>query len=176
MQPASFLIVAEARMAERLLEVERERLARAAAKTAGSRGRPKPQASSSSVRRLLTRASTVVLAGCLLPGGTVVAQAETHPAGPSVAVPTHVLARASTIAHAGNLLSEGTVAEETAVASARPETGPITALASAGGEAPELPSSPCGVATFGWIPGPATWLMDATLLRAPVLLSICPLP
>jgi hypothetical protein len=164
-------------MAERLLEVERERLARAAAKTAGSRGRPKPQASSSSVRRLLTRASTVVLAGCLLPGGTVVAQAETHPAGPSVAVPTHVLARASTIAHAGKLLFGGTVAEATAVAaSARPGSSPITALASAGGEAPELPSSPCGVATFGWIPGPATWLMDATLLRAPVLLSICPLP
>ena len=41
MQPTSFPIVAEARMAERLLEVERERLARAAAKTAGSRGTAK---------------------------------------------------------------------------------------------------------------------------------------
>ncbi len=149
MQPTSFPIVAEARMAERLLEVERERLARAAAMTAGSRGRPKPQASSSSVRRLLARASTVVLAGCLLSSGTVVAQTETHPAGPPVAVPTHVLARASTIAHAGKLLFGGTVA---------------------------LPSSPCGVATFGWVHGPAAWLMDASLLRAPVLLSICPLP
>ena len=74
MGPWSFPIVAEARMAERLLEAERARLARTAA--AGHRSRrggnePRPQASPSSRRRLLARASALALVACLVLGGAV---------------------------------------------------------------------------------------------------------
>ena len=70
MQPASFPIVAEARMAERLLEVERERLARAVAKTAGSResARELPPADGRRSRATRPHSSTMTglaLAGCL---------------------------------------------------------------------------------------------------------------
>ena len=175
MQPTSFPIVAEARMAERLLEVERERMARAVA-TARPRGGPKPQATSSRMRSLLARVSTVALAGCLLLAATAVGQTETHPAGRVVAVPTHVLARTSTIAHAGYFLFGGTVAEETAVAAAaRPASSPIRAT-TASTSAGDLPSSPCSVPTFGWVYPPTAWLLDASLLRAPILLPVCPLP
>ena len=44
------------------------------------------------------------------------------------------------------------------------------------GEAPDLPLSPCGMPTFGWVHGPAAWLIDASMLRPPVLLPVCPLP
>ncbi len=70
MQPASFPILAEARMAERLLEVERERLARAVAKTAGSResARELPPADGRRSRATRPHSSTMTglaLAGCL---------------------------------------------------------------------------------------------------------------
>ena len=74
MGPTTFPIVAEARMAERLLEVERARLARTALAGHRARGRregPKPQASPSSWRRLLSRASTITLVACLVLGGAV---------------------------------------------------------------------------------------------------------
>ena len=72
MGPWSFPIVAEARMAERLLEVERARLALAAATGPGSLGReelPRPQTSPSSMRRLPSGASALALAGCPVLGG-----------------------------------------------------------------------------------------------------------
>ena len=79
MGPWSFPIVAEARMAERLLEVERARLALAAATGPGSLGkgeRPRPQTSPSSMRRLLFGASALALAGCSVLGGAVVGRPE----------------------------------------------------------------------------------------------------
>ena len=145
MGPWSFPIVAEARMAERLLEVERARLALAAATGQGSRGkreRPRPQTSPSSMRRLLFGASALALAGCLVLGGAVVGRPE---------MPTAARLAASPI--------------RTRVAPAVVE-----------GKAPGLPSSPCGVPTFGWIHGPTAWLIDATLLQAPIHLPVCPLP
>jgi hypothetical protein len=152
MGPWSFPIVAEARMAERLLEAERARLARTAAAGQRSQGRregPQPQASPSSRRRLLLGASVLALAGCLVVGGTVVGQAELPTAARPVVVPVEVLSRTSTVVRAVSLLL---------------------------GEAQGLPSSPCGVPTFGWVYGPTAWLMDPPPLQAPVLLPVCPLP
>lgn len=152
MGPWSFPIVAEARMAERLLEAERARLARTAATGQGSQGRregPQPQASPSSRRRLLLGASVLALAGCLVVGGPVVGRAGPQTAAEPVVVPVHVLFRTATVARAGSLVL---------------------------GEVPSLPPSPCGVPTFGWVHGPAAWLLEATLLQAPVLLPVCPLP
>ena len=153
MGPWSFPIVAEARMAERLLEAERARLARTAAaghrSARGRRERPQPQVTPSSRRRLLFRASALALAGCLLLGGAVVGQADLPTAARPVVVPVEVLSRTSTVARAVGLLY---------------------------GEAPGLLMSPCGVPTFGWVHGPAAWLLEATLLQAPVLPPICPLP
>jgi hypothetical protein len=152
MGPWTFPIVAEARMAERLLEAERARLARAAAaghRSQGRRERPKPRASRSSRPRLLVGASALALVACLLLGGAVVGQADLPTAARPVVVPDHVLTRVSTVASAVCLLF------------AEPQA---------------LPSSPCGVPTFGWVYGPTAWLMDPPLLQAPVLLPVCPLP
>jgi hypothetical protein len=74
MGPWSFPIVAEARMAERLLEAERARLARTAAtgqRSRGRRERPKSHAIPSSRRRLLFGASALGLVACLVLGGAV---------------------------------------------------------------------------------------------------------
>ena len=79
MGPWRFPIVAEARMAEQLLEVERARLALAAATGLGSlwkEERPRPQASPSSMRWLLSGASVLALAGCPVLGGAVVGRPE----------------------------------------------------------------------------------------------------
>jgi hypothetical protein len=149
MGPTSFPILAEARMAERLLQAERARLARIAAAGQGSRERRDPQVTPSSRRRLLFRASALALAGCLVLGGAVVGQADLPTTARPVVVPVEVLSRTSTVARAVGLLSS---------------------------EARSLPSSPCGVPAFGWVYGPAAWLVDATLPQAPVLLPICPLP
>ena len=108
MGPWSFPIVAEARMAERLLEAERARLARAAAagqrSVRGRRERPQPQVTPSSRRRLLVRASALALAGCLVLGGAVVGQADLPTAARPVVVPVEVLSRTSTVARAVGLL------------------------------------------------------------------------
>ena len=79
MGPWSFPIVAEARMAERLLEVESERLALAAATGPGPRGkrpRLRSQTSPSSMRRPPFAVSAVALAGCPVLGGAVVGRPE----------------------------------------------------------------------------------------------------
>ena len=149
MGPTSFPIMAEARMAERLLEAERARLARTAAAGHRSQARqdePRPQASPSSGRRLLARASALALVACLVLGGAVMLGSETAAAS---VVPVHVLSRTATVARAVSLVL---------------------------GELPSLPPSPCGVPTFGWVQGPAAWRIDPTLLRTPVLLPVCPLP
>jgi hypothetical protein len=87
MGPWSFPIVAEARMAERLLEVERARLARTgAAASRARRDELKPLASPSGGRRLLVRASAIALVACLVLGGAVMRGSETAAAS---VVPVH---------------------------------------------------------------------------------------
>ena len=71
MGPWSFPIMAEARVAERLLEAEHARLARTAAAGRGRWEEPPPQVSPSSGRRLLARASALALVACLVLGGAV---------------------------------------------------------------------------------------------------------
>jgi hypothetical protein len=262
MQPITFPIVAEARMAERLLEVERERLARAAATTPVGRGRkPPPEPSSSAgARPRLTRALGIALAGCLVLAGAVLGETATQAPTRLASVPTHVLTRTSVavsgewrclsggycqvrmndarVSGAGPTLVSGIEARGdgrvtatlsvpgpdgewigslAAVRDARVDVSEILAGVGqipgaegtftlwgtgayegwafvgswrdplngdpagctgliAKGEAPGLSASPCGVPAFGWVPGTAAPLIDATLLRRPVLLPVCPLP
>ena len=152
MGPWSFPIVAEARMAERLLEAERARLARTAAAGQGSQGRrdePQPQASPSSRRRLL--------------------------AGPRSSPSSPAWCSAGRSSAGQDRRSAASPSSSRSTCSPGPRRSPAPSSLVLG-EVPSLPSSPCGVPTFGWVHGPAAWLVDATLLRAPVLLPVCPLP